>query len=108
LGPPVEKRKDCEKFLQKHVGSSKTISGPRVEKGRWIVETRRKYTDVVALLAETLKNGGRQAGVANLVAQSVKRNFQILTNEEILELYAANNEFAVFLTEYLVGKPHWL
>ncbi len=108
LGPPVEKRKDCEKFLQKHVGSSKTISGPRVEKGRWIVETRRKHTDVVTLLAETLKNGGRQAGVANLVAQSVKRNFQILTNEEILELYAANNEFAVFLTEYLVGKPHWL
>jgi len=108
LGPPVEKRKDCEKFLQKHVGSSKTISGPRVEKGRWIVETRRKYTDVVALLAETLKNGGRQAGVANLIAQTIAETLQISTNAEILELYTANTEFAFFLTEYLVGKPHWL
>ncbi len=108
LGPPIEKRADCEKFLQKHVRSPKTISGPRVEKGRWIVETRRKYTDVVALLAETLKKGGRQAGVADLISQSIGKTFQILTNEEILELYTANTEFASFLTQYLVGKPHWL
>ena len=108
LGPPIEKRADCEKFLQKHVRSPKTISGPRVEKGRWIVETRRKYTDIVALLAETLKKGGRQAGVADLIAQSIAETLRILTNEEILELYEINKGFAIFLTEYLVGKPYWL
>jgi tRNA nucleotidyltransferase (CCA-adding enzyme) len=108
LGPPIEKRADCEQFLQKHVRSPKTISGPRVEKGRWIVETKRKYTDVVALLAETLKNGGRQAGVAELISRSIKKTFQILINEEILKLYTTNTEFANFLTQYLVGKPHWL
>ena len=108
LGPPIEKRADCEKFLQKHVGSPKTISGPRVEKGRWIVETRRKYTDIVALLAESLENGGRQAGVANLISQSIAETLRILTNEEILELYTANTGFADFFTQYLVGKPHWL
>jgi len=108
LGPPIEKRADCEKFLQKHVGSPKTVSGPRVEKGRWIVETRRKHTDIVALLAETLKNGGRQAGVANLIAQSIARTLRILTNEEISELYTANTQFAFFLTQYLVGTSHWL
>jgi len=108
LGPPIEKRADCERFLQKHVGSPNTISGPRVEKGRWIVETRRKHTDIVTLLVETLKNGGRQAGVADLVAQTITETLQILTNEEILEFYKANGEFARFLTEYLIGKPHWL
>jgi len=108
LGPPIEKRADCEKFLQKHVRSPKTISGPRVEKGRWIVETRRKYSDIVVLLAETLKKGGRQAGVADLIAQSIAETLRILTNEEILELYKINKGFAIFLTEYLDGKPHWL
>jgi len=108
FGPPIEKRTDCEKFLQKHVSSPKTISGPRVEKGRWIVETRRKYTDIITLLTETLKNGGRQAGVANLISQSIKKTVQILTNEEILEFYTSDAEFADFFTQYLVGKPHWL
>jgi tRNA nucleotidyltransferase (CCA-adding enzyme) len=108
LGPPIEKRADCEKFLQKHVGSPNTISGPRVEEGRWIVETRRKHTDVVALLAETLENGGRRAGVADKIAQTIAETLQILTSEEILELYKANTEFADFFTQFLGGKPHWL
>lgn len=108
LGPPIEKRADCERFIQKHVDSPNTISGPRVEKGRWMVETRRKHKDIVALLAETLKNGGKQAGVAGLIAQTIAETLLILTNEEILELYTTNKEFAMFLTEYLVGKPHWL
>jgi len=108
LGPPIEKRADCEKFLQKHVKSTKTISGPRVENGRWIVETRRKYTDIVALLADALKNGGRQAGVADLISQTIAEDFQILTNSEILDSYKNNKKFANFLTEYLVGKPRWL
>jgi tRNA nucleotidyltransferase (CCA-adding enzyme) len=108
LGPPIEKRADCEKFLQKHVKSTNTISGPRVERGRWIVETRRKYTDVIALLADTLKNGGRQAGVADLISQTIAENLQILTNTEILDSYKNDRELAIFLTEYLVGKPRWL
>jgi tRNA nucleotidyltransferase (CCA-adding enzyme) len=108
LGPPIEKRGDCERFLRKHLKSPNTISGPRVEKGRWIVETKRKYTDIVALLAEKLKNGGRQTGVADLIAKSIAETLQILTNEGILELYKADKEFADFLTRYLVGKPHWL
>jgi tRNA nucleotidyltransferase (CCA-adding enzyme) len=108
LGPPVEKRADCENFLMKHVASTATISGPRVEKGRWIVETRRKYTDVTVLLAEKLREDGRQVGVADLIAQRMKKSFNILTNKEILKLYKTNREFAKFLTKYLTGKPHWL
>ncbi len=108
LGPPIEKRVDCEKFLQKHMKSANTLSGPRVENERWVVETRRKYTDVVALLADTLKNGGRQAGVADLISQAINEDLQVLTNTEILELYKNNRELARFLTEYLVGRPRWL
>jgi len=29
-------------------------------------------------------------------------------NEQIAGIYGKNREFAVFLTEFLVGKPKWL
>ncbi len=108
LGPPLEKRMECEKFLGKHLGVESTVSGPRVEGNRWVVETRRKYVDAVALLTEKLRDGGRNVGVANLLSQTIAKSFQVLVNEEILPLYSSNEEFAKFLTEYLKGRPRWL
>jgi len=108
LGPPIRKRAECERFLQKHVGASRTISGPYVEEGRWIVETERNYTDVVKLFAEKLKDGGRRVGVAYLISQTIPISLEVLVNEEVIKLYSPNPEFAKFLTEYLEGKPRWL
>ena len=108
LGPPIGKRAECEKFVQKHLEAPHTVSGPHVEKGRWVVEMKRSYRDVVKLLNERLRDGGRRIGVADLVSQAISEGFEILVNEEILELYSSNPEFARFLTEYLEGKPKWL
>ncbi|MGB9683643.1 MAG: CCA tRNA nucleotidyltransferase [Candidatus Bathyarchaeales archaeon] len=108
LGPPLEKADECKNFLAKHTGSPETVSGPYIEDGRWVVEIRRKHTDVVALLGERLKDGGRNAGVAKEIAQVLNREFKILVNEEIAETYKKNGEFAKFLTEFLLGKPKWL
>jgi len=108
LGPPLEKERECEKFLQKHVSSLKTVAGPHIENGRWVVELRRKYTDVAALLNEKLKDGGRNAGVAEKISQVLRKEFRVFVNNEIIELYKKNSEFARFLTEFLSGKPKWL
>jgi len=108
LGPPLEKRVECEKFLRKHLGAGNTVSGPRVEGNRWVVETRRKYFDAVELLKEKLRDGGRSVGVADLLSQQIAKSFQVLVNEEILPLHSSNGEFAKFLTEYLKGRPRWL
>lgn len=108
LGPPLKKKLECEKFLRKHVGADSTISGPRVEEGRWVVDVKRKYMDVVDLLNEKLENGGRRIGMTELVSRSLDDSIEVLVNDEILKLYSANNEFAKFLTEYLSGKPKWL
>ncbi len=108
LGPPLERREECERFLEKHSFSAQALSGPRLEGGRWVVYIRRRYEDVVALLEDTLKDGGRKAGVAELVSQSVARRFKVRVNEEILLTYSRNREFARFLTEYLEGRPKWL
>jgi len=108
LGPPIRKREECEKFLRKHSGAPHTISGPRVERGRWVVEIKREHRDVVDLLTERLRDGGRRIGVADLVAQAISKGFKVSVNEEILEPYSSNPEFARFLTEYFKGKPRWL
>jgi tRNA nucleotidyltransferase (CCA-adding enzyme) len=108
LGPPLKKENECEKFLQKHTSSAKTVSGPYIEDGRWVVEIRRKYTDAVVLLKKKLRDGGRNTGVAEQISKKLREGFQIFVNEEIIGVYKKNSEFAKFLTEFLSGKPRWL
>jgi len=108
LGPPLRKKVECEKFLRKHLRAAHTISGPRVEAGRWVVEIKRKYRDVADLLLEKLGDGGRRVGVAELISKAVADSVEVLVNEDVLALYSSSPEFAKFLTEYLEGKPGWL
>ncbi len=107
LGPPVWKKKDCERFLAKHRKSSRVLSGPRIEGYRWVVERRRKYTDVADLLREKLKNG-EGVGVASLVSQAFASSLEVLVNHEAREFYSRNPSFAKFLTEHLKGRPSWV
>ena len=108
LGPPLEREAEGENFLAKYAGNEQVISGPYIEDGRWIVEVPRKTTDAVALLKEKLADGGKNAGVAELIAKSIRKNHKILVNGEIAELYVENGDFAEFLTDFLSGKPFWL
>jgi tRNA nucleotidyltransferase (CCA-adding enzyme) len=108
LGPPLDREKECTEFLKKHLNNSLTVSGPYIDDGRWVVEQRRRFTDVVVLLNEKLKDGGRKAGIAEQISQKLGKGFRIFVNDEIAEIYSANMEFAKFLTEFLSGKPKWL
>jgi tRNA nucleotidyltransferase (CCA-adding enzyme) len=109
LGPPLDKDKECERFVQKHLGKRSTVCGPYVQSGRWVVLVQRKYTDACVLLKEKLKDGGKNAGVAEGISLVLKkRGFRVCVNQEIVGVYGKNKEFAVFLTEFLVGKPKWL
>ncbi|MEM1586004.1 MAG: CCA tRNA nucleotidyltransferase [Candidatus Bathyarchaeia archaeon] len=109
VGPPIDKIDNCEVFLKKHLGSKNVFSGPRIEGDRLVVEKRRRYTDIVKLLKDNLASGGgRGIGVARLVAKAFSESLEVLVNEEILDFYSSNIDFARFLTEYLVGRPRWL
>ncbi len=109
IGPPLDKQIECDRFLSKYQTNADTVSGPYVEDGRWMVQLKRKYVDVSALLDEKLKDGGgKRAGVADRLSKVLCKGFRILVNEEIAATYAENGEFAVFLTDFLSGKPKWL
>jgi tRNA nucleotidyltransferase (CCA-adding enzyme) len=108
LGPPLDKGVECERFVGKHLGRSETICGPYVQDDRWVVLVRRKCTDVRGLLSEKLKDGGKNAGVAEGFSHVLEKGFSVLVNEEIVKVYGKNKQFAVFLTDFLIGKPKWL
>jgi len=108
LGPPLRKRKECDNFLLKHLGSPNTVSGPYVEEDRWVVETMRKHTDITALLSEKLRDDGRKVGVPELISRVIKQTFAVMVNEQITKTYSSNPQFAKFVTEYLEAKPRWL
>lgn len=108
LGPPLKREKECENFLSKYASNGDVVSGPYVEDGRWVVELRRRFTDVVEVLKENLNNGGRNIGVAELMSQAFREKLEVLVNSEVASVYQRNREFAEFLTVFLSGKPFWL
>ena len=108
LGPPLARKSECEKFLSKYVGDRFVLSGPYIEADRWVVELPRKYTDASVLLRDKLADGGKNAGVADMVANVIKTDLKVLVDNEVLKLYTENADFAVFLTQFLLGKPFWL
>jgi tRNA nucleotidyltransferase (CCA-adding enzyme) len=108
LGPPLERETESEKYLAKYGDSDLVISGPYIEDGRWIAELPRKTTDAQVLLKEKLADGGKNAGVADLIAKTMQKNLKVLVNDEVLEIYEKNKDFAAFLTDFLLGKPFWL
>ena len=108
LGPPLEREVECEKYLTKYRDNERVISGPYIEDGRWIVELPRKTTDAKELMKEKLVDGGKNAGVADLIAKVIGKNLKVLLNTEVVEVYEENGDFAEFLTDFLIGKPFWL
>jgi tRNA nucleotidyltransferase (CCA-adding enzyme) len=108
LGPPLERVTECEKYLAKYGKNERVISGPYIEEGRWIVELPRKTTDAVALLKEKLLDGGKNAGVADLISKIIQKNLKVLVGDEVQAVYEGNNDFAEYLTDFFSGKPFWL
>ncbi|HID91167.1 TPA: CCA tRNA nucleotidyltransferase [Candidatus Bathyarchaeota archaeon] len=107
-GPPAHATADSERFLEKNLGAPATVFGPWIERGRWAVELRRRYASARDLLKDKLSDGGREVGIARLVAEAIRGGFEILCDDEIWSLYRANEAFARAFTRFLAGRPVWL
>ena len=108
MGPPVCRVKESDSFLSKHLKNNRTVSGPWVEGERWIVERKRENTSAISFLTSSLKFGGREIGVAALLAESFRKKILILKNDSIGRLLSKNEEFAKAMRRFLSGRPVWL
>jgi tRNA nucleotidyltransferase (CCA-adding enzyme) len=106
IGPPIETR-EAGDFIKEHFNSKHVVCGPWIENGRWTYEIRRKYVNLIELLREKLREGGKEIGVSNRLIGSMKAS-KVLRNAEIVELHHGNKEFAKAFTKFLSGRPQWL
>lgn len=104
IGPFAEDLENQKRFLAAHRG--KIISGPRIEKGRWVIETRREFTDVKKLLCVIAKELAKKD--KKDIKNAIKRGCKVLDKKGITALYGRNSEFQRFLTRYLKGKEEFL
>jgi len=106
-GPPTGSSGQTP-FLKKYTKSDKSISGPRIENGRWIVELPRKFTKADKLLHYELRNKLTSLGLGKHIANKISEHFDLFLNMEIHDFYSKNPDFAQFLTKYYLGRPSWL
>ncbi len=102
-GPFVTDEKNSKAFLGKH---TKLIAGPRIEKGRWVIEVPRKYTRIEKFLQSFLKKEKRVE--KDYMRKALNKKCRILQESNLVELFKKNREFAEFLTTYLKGEEEFL
>ena len=99
LGPKVKDEENVERFL---ANKKKVLSGPRIEKGRVIIEIERKEVFAKKVLQAFLK--GTKKGERAAIRKSLKRP-KVLSEKDLLKIY--KGEFAEFFTHYLEGKENF-
>ncbi len=102
VGPEVVDEESSERFIKAH---KKLIAGPRIEKGRWVIEIERKYPDVRVFLKDYLKKA-KKIEKEN-IRKALNKRTKILSEADIVKLYRKNKEFGEFLTTYLKGKEEF-
>ncbi len=106
MGPPVGMEESGRRFVEAHLGAEDTVSGPWIEGRRWWVEVRRPEPEARRLLESALGDGGREIGVSRGIGERMRRGLGVLVGDEVEEYLDA--DFAVFLDEFLRGRPGWL
>ncbi|MCW4051270.1 MAG: CCA tRNA nucleotidyltransferase [Candidatus Bathyarchaeota archaeon] len=105
VGPPAGMSVSVEKFIEAHKGSE-TVSGPLLEDDRWVVLTKREYSDAKEFLAYALEDGGRNIGVSKNITIKVLQHHRILLNDDVSSYL--QDGFETHLYWFLKGRPHWI
>lgn len=108
LGPQIFRKQDSENFLKKHLNAKDMKIGPWIDINRWAVGKKRMYNNARNLFENLLRGKEQRIGIAQFVSNSLKNGFEIIEDEQILELYKKNKDFAKFLITFLREKNFWI
>ncbi len=106
-GPPISRKGESEAFLSRHLDATDTVSGPWISGDRWMVEKRRAFTSLAALLIASAKDSKLGLAVPAQLEPGFRRQVRVLQNEESLSLYSRSG-FAQALWRSMDGRPRWL
>ncbi|MFH1234263.1 MAG: CCA tRNA nucleotidyltransferase [Candidatus Diapherotrites archaeon] len=101
-GPPAWDDRHSKAFIAKH---SKPLTGPRIEKGRWVVEEPRKYISAIAL-AKVFLQTRKKLEKPPFTKALAKAKF--LKKSEFLAAAKKDPFFKSNLSRFLEGKEGFL
>ncbi|MCL7412507.1 MAG: CCA tRNA nucleotidyltransferase [ANME-2 cluster archaeon] len=93
LGPPVWEKSHAGSFKQKYL-QNKGLSKVYIEKGRYVVDVGRKYSDA----AELLRNELNTCRLGKHVGKNIQSGFKVLEGRELREI--DSHSFREFLTGF--------
>lgn len=97
-GPPVYSSHDA-RFLETYASS---VAGPYIEGERWVVIRPRRVRCVEDALSKLLHS----CNIGEHLTSSLKAGYRLFTGESVVEA-SSNEDFKIFLAEWLVRKPPW-
>jgi len=102
IGPSVSDKDGSKNFICKYKKTA--ITGPFVEKGFWVVETKRKFRTAQSKLKDSLGDSVRTLkakGIPSHIAKQVAKRYTLLSDSErIIKIVKKDKEFGIFLREY--------
>ncbi|MBI5553989.1 MAG: CCA tRNA nucleotidyltransferase, partial [Candidatus Diapherotrites archaeon] len=102
-GPEVFETEHGERFL---AANPKPLSGPRIEEGRWVLETTRTHTQAGTFITQFLQKIKKEEK-DSLPAKSGQK-IKIISEKQLIADYHKDPAFRQFFSDYLRGKEVFL
>jgi len=103
-GPSAIFPEDEERFLEKHLGSARTIAGPFISGDRWCVIRRRVATDARKVLEESLP----KMQLSPDLAAEIRQGFSIISVGELIRRSSERRDLLLEIFRFLRKRPLWL
>jgi len=103
IGPPTFSKKHSDEFTKKYKDKGRIW----VEGKNLVTEVKRQFTDAEKFVEHSLgvkKNILLQKGIASHVAESLSKDFSLLTDRMIMKKADGSSGFAFFLSDYFKNK----
>jgi len=103
IGPPTFSKKHSDEFTKKY----KDIGRIWVEGKNLVTEVKRQFTDADKFVEHSLsvkKSILLKEGIASHIAESLSKDFSLLTDRMIIKKAEGSSEFAFFLSDYFKNK----
>jgi tRNA nucleotidyltransferase (CCA-adding enzyme) len=97
-GPLAKDKLDSKKFKQKWVGNQRTLKGPYLKGGRWIVEIKREFPNAFDLLNKKIA----EVSVGKDLETKVRRGYKLLKQADLLQ-----ECYRKYISKLIVAKLPW-
>lgn len=100
FGPLASDEENAKRFLLKN--KPLVVAGPRIEKGRVVIEVERKFTSAILFLSSILKKFDKFDFCFSL------KNPVVLSESDLIKLCESDEDFLEFFSDYLSGADEFL